>query len=284
MQNTLNEDTIETKAIEDLTKLGYEYKEAKFLQRKSDEWILQEEFLRSVYALNFSQNKRYNFLNEEQKENLVKEAYKKLTQLTSDNNELLEQNKAFHNYLINGMSLSVFAGGEERSINLELIDFENVALNEFLVSNQVSFRQKATNRFDILLFINGLPLVVFELKNPLDDNATLENAFNQIQTYKEESSTLFVANELCVISDGFGAKVGSLSADFSRFLSWKIRDKQADFNLELVNLINGLFNPSVLLDFIRFFITYENVKFLDKNGYAQSKIIKKSLHIINTTL
>lgn len=273
--NQINENTIETEAIELLTNLGYEYKEAKSLQRKSDEWILQEEFLRSIYALNFAQNKRYDFLNEEQKENLVKEAYKKLTQLASDNNELLEQNKTFHNYLINGMSLSVFADGEERSINLELIDFENVALNEFLATRQFSFRQKATNRFDVLLFINGLPLVVFELKNPLDINATLENAFNQIQTYKAESCALFVANELCVISDGFSAKVGSLSADFSRFLSWKIKDKQADSKLELTNLINGLFNPSVLLDFICFFITYENIKFLDKNGYAQSKIIKK---------
>ncbi|WP_282156961.1 type I restriction endonuclease, partial [Vibrio diabolicus] len=106
--------------------------------------------------------------------------------------------------------------------HVRLIDFENRENNEFLVVNQFTITgTKVNRRPDVIVFINGLPLAVIELKNPADDHADIWNAYNQIQTYKEEIADLFVFNEALVISDGWTARVGSLTANKERFLPWK---------------------------------------------------------------
>jgi type I restriction enzyme R subunit len=148
------------------------------------------------------------------------------------------------------------------------VDFDEPANNEFLVVNQFTIVQNHNNkRPDVLLFINGIPLVLFELKNPANENATCHMAFEQLQAYKIAIPGLFTFNEICVISDGFSAKAGSLTASYSRFSAWKTADgiNTADkFSDELSTLIQGLCAPATLIDYIQSFITYEKTSTEDK--------------------
>ena len=159
---------------------------------------------------------------------------------------------------------------------VRLVDFseEGTDNNEFLVVNQFTVIENNNNkRPDILLFINGIPMVLFELKNPADENATIRKAYDQICTYKAAIPSLFTYNEICVISDGLEAKAGSLTAPFSRFSTWKTKDglnEASKFEDKLTTLIHGLCNKKTLLDYIRNFITFEKSKTEDK----KTKIIK----------
>ncbi|MFM5980826.1 MAG: type I restriction endonuclease subunit R, partial [Sphaerospermopsis kisseleviana] len=138
--------------------------------------------------------------------------------------------------------------------------------------NQFTIIENNHNRRpDIILFINGLPLVVIELKNPTDEKATIEKAFNQLGTYKAEIPSLFTYNAFLIIADGLEARVGSLSADFSRFLKWKLSEKnepQAGKEIEIETVIKGLCNKTTLLDFIRHFTVFEKTK----QEHPQTKI------------
>lgn len=136
--------------------------------------------------------------------------------------------------------------------------------NEFLAVNQFTIIEKGINkRPDIILFVNGLPLVTFELKNAADLNATVKKAYEQLKTYKAAIPQLFSYNEICVISDGLEAKVGSYTAPFSRFSTWKTKDGLSDaspFEDELSVTLNGLFNRNTLIDYILNFVAFEKAK------------------------
>ncbi|WP_334086956.1 type I restriction endonuclease subunit R, partial [Helicobacter typhlonius] len=170
-----------------------------------------------------------------------------------------------------GIPLEVLLDGEMRGILLQVLDFENPQNNHFLCANQLYFESKMPKRPDVVLFINGLPLVVCELKNPLNPNATLQNAYHQIQTYKAQIPMLFISNALCMVSDGLNSKVGSLSADFTRFMVWKDEDKT---NTQMPQIPDVL-KPHNLLEFTRFFIFFEKETFYDKAGLSTTKINKK---------
>ena len=157
-----------------------------------------------------------------------------------------------------------------RGILLQVLDFENPQNNHFLACNQLHFESKMPKRPDIVLFVNGLPLVVCELKNPLDENATLQNAYNQLQTYKAQIPTLFIPNVLCMVSDGLNSKVGSLSGDFVRFMVWKNEESNTQ-----MPLMPDVLKPHNLLEFTRFFVLFEKETFNDKTGLSTTKIIKK---------
>ncbi|MDD4493525.1 MAG: type I restriction endonuclease subunit R, partial [Eubacteriales bacterium] len=151
---------------------------------------------------------------------------------------------------------------------VRVVDFETPLNNEFLVVNQYTIIQNNNNkRPDVLLFVNGIPLVIFELKNPADENATCHKAFDQLQAYKLAIPGLFTFNEICIISDGLEAKAGSLTASYSRFSAWKTKDgvKEATrFEDELTTLIHGLCAPVTLIDYIQSFVTYEKTQTEDK--------------------
>ncbi|HIF9180415.1 TPA: type I restriction endonuclease subunit R [Photobacterium damselae] len=184
---------------------------------------------------------------------------------TPDTPVLIKSNQAFHKYLIEGVPVeySVFEDGETKTkhTHARLMDFINPENNEFLVVNQFAIvGKKCTRRPDVVVFINGLPIAVIELKNPADDHADIWNAYNQLQTYKEEISDLFVFNEALVISDGVTAKIGSLTASQERFLSWKTLSSEDDrplFEFQLETMVRGFFKPDLLLDYIRYFILFE---------------------------
>ena len=181
---------------------------------------------------------------------------------------LLDNNEAFHHLLTDGIDIKFGIGdGKAKTDKVWLIDFDHPENNEFLAVNQFTVtstelsHRGSNKRPDIVLFVNGLPLVVIELKNAGDESASLEAAFHQLQTYKQLIPSLFVTNALLIISDGWFAKAGSLSSDYGRFMEWKTADGRTivDPKTEsaLVPLLQGLLNQQTLLDLIRHFIVFE---------------------------
>jgi type I restriction enzyme R subunit len=154
--------------------------------------------------------------------------------------------------------------GSDRGEIVWLVDFDRPENNEFLAVNQFTITENnQSKRPDLILFVNGLPLVVIELKNPANENSTIFSAFQQLQTYKQAISSFFACNELLVISDGLEARAGSLSAEFSRFMAWKSEDSRTAAERlisQLETLIAGMLNKRTLLDLVRSFIVFEQTK------------------------
>ena len=196
----------------------------------------------------------------------------------------LAANRQFHKLLVNGVPVQYQKAGETLGDLVRLVDFANVAANEWLAINQYSIKgPHHTRRPDIILFVNGLPLVLLELKNPADEAADIWKAFDQIQTYKEQIPDVFEYNELLVISDGSDARFGALSANAERFMQWRTidgvtLDPLGEFN-ELETLIRGLLAPTILLDYIRFFVLFEDDDTLVKKiaGYHQFHAVRSAI-------
>jgi len=201
----------------------------------------------------------------------------------------LSANRLFHRLLVGGVPVQYQKDGETRGDFVRLIDWANVRANEWLAVNQFSLQgPKHTRRPDIILFVNGLPLVLLELKNPADVNADLWKAFDQLQTYKEQIPDLFPYNEILVISDGSEARMGSLSADAERFMNWRTIDgEQLDplgqFN-ELETLVRGVMAPEMLLDYLRYFVLFEDDGRLVKKiaGYHQFHAVRAAIRQVVT--
>jgi type I restriction enzyme R subunit len=179
---------------------------------------------------------------------------------------VINNNEAFHHLLTDGVDVKFSIGeGKTRTDKVWLIDFDNPENNEFLAVNQFTVLENHNNkRPDIVLFVNGLPLVVMELKNPADENADVQAAFNQLQTYQQLIPSLFTCNAFLVISDGWFAKIGTITSDYSRFMEWKSADGKSIVDArrqsELEPMIKGLLNKQTLLDVIRHFIVFEKTK------------------------
>ena len=194
--------------------------------------------------------------------------------------DLIANNEAFHRMLTEGINVSYNKDGIERGDLVWLIDFNNPENNDFLVVNQFTVIENNVNkRPDVIIFVNGLPLVVIELKNPADENATLKSAFDQIQTYKQMIPSLFLYNAFIVISDGLEARAGTISSDFSHFMAWKSIDGKTDAShliSQIETLIKGMLNIPTLLDITRFFIVFDKTKTEDKEtGLTTIKTVKK---------
>lgn len=196
----------------------------------------------------------------------------------------LSANRLFHRLLVGGVPVQYQKDGETRGDFVRLIDCSDVRANEWLAINQFSIQgPKHTRRPDIILFVNGLPLVLLELKNSADVHADLGKAFNQLQTYKEQIPDVFHYNEILVISDGSEARMGSLSADIERFARWRTIDgvtvdPLGDFN-ELETLVRGVLQPAMLLDYLRYFVLFEDDGRLVKKiaGYHQFHAVRAAI-------
>ena len=189
---------------------------------------------------------------------------------------LIGRNRRFHQMLTEGVTVEVERNGRKETDLARLVDFSDASRNDFLLVNQFTVPGPRQNRRpDLVAFVNGLPLVVLELKNPADAHADIWDAYNQLQTYKDEIGDLMNTNEVLVISDGLTARFGSLTADRERFLPWRAIGDEDDRPLasyELETLIRGLFDPARFLDYLRYFVLFEqdNDRLIKKiAGYHQ---------------
>ena len=271
----ITENTIEEFSIELLERLGYQYIYAPDIahdgekpERASYEEVLLTERLQNAIRR----------INPKVPADSQEEAFKEIQRINSP--ELLTNNESFHRMLTEGFNVSYQKDGHDRGDLVWLIDFKNPENNEFIVANQFTVIENGNNkRPDVILFVNGIPLVVIELKNPADENATVKSAFKQLQTYKQIIPSLFTYNGFMIVSDGLEAKAGTLSSGFTRFMAWKSADgKEEASNLvsQLETLINGMLNKETLLDLIRHFVVFEKSKKEDsKTGIVTISTVKK---------
>ncbi|RKG49428.1 type I restriction endonuclease subunit R [Acinetobacter cumulans] len=198
--------------------------------------------------------------------------------------DLVTNNRTFHRMLLEGVSVTYKKQDDWVHDHAFLVDFNHVYQNRFVAINQFTILgTKQPRRPDIICFINGIPFAVLELKSPTDENADIWDAFNQLQTYKEEISDLFVFNEALVVSDGVTARVGSLTANQERFLPWrtiKNEDDKPALEWELETVIRGFFDRELFLDYIRFFVLFETdgEKIIKKiAGYHQFHAVREAV-------
>ena len=181
--------------------------------------------------------------------------------LTINEPVLVRRNQEFHRLLLAGVPVAFSVGEAKKHDLVHLIDFANPRNNEFLLVNQFTVTgTKQPRRPDLVAFINGLPLAVVELKNPSNEQTDIWDAFTQLQTYKDEIADLFNGNEALIISDGWTARVGSLTADAERMLPWRTvanEDDRPRLQLELETVVRGFFAPEFFLDYVRHFVLFE---------------------------
>ena len=271
----ITENTIEAFCIELLEKQGYEYIYAPDIAPDSDK-PLRSDFDDVLLSSRLSD--AVDRINPSIPLEARQEAIKEISRIHSP--ELLSNNERFHRLLTEGVKVSYQKEGNQRGDLVWLVDFANPENNDFVVANQLTVIENGVNkRPDVVLFVNGLPLVVIELKNAADENATIKSAFKQLQTYKQAIPSLFTYNGLMIISDGLEAKAGALSAGLSRFMSWKTADGKEEAShlvSQLETLIKGMLAKETLLDLIRHFVVFEKSKTEDpKTGVVTIKTVKK---------
>ena len=277
----ITENSIEEFAIELLEKLGYESVYGPDIapdgdtstgsmsdKRESYEQVLLIDRLR----------KALKRINRNMPADILEDAVKEIRRIHSP--ELLTNNETFHRFLTEGIPVSKRVDGDDRGDLVWMIDFKNPYNNDFLVVNQFTVvENNHTKRPDIILFVNGIPLVVIELKNAADENASIRSAFRQIETYKSLIPTLFIYNGFVVISDGLEAKAGTISSGFSRFMAWKSYDGKIEAShlvSQLETLIVGMLNKETLIDLMRHFIVFEKTKKEDpETGIITINTVKK---------
>ena len=268
----ITENDIENMAIDLLKAQGFQYfcgydtapDEPQAL-RTSYEEVLIEDTLKSAITR----------LNPNIHSSAKEDAFNQIKRIHSE--QLISGNENFHRKLIEGINVVIQKDSGRRGDYIRLIDFKNPENNEYHAINQFTVIEKGNHRPDIILFINGLPLVVMELKNPRDEKATLQSAYKQLQTFKENIPSLFTYNSILIISDGLEAKAGSLSSGIDRFMAWKTIDgkKEAKQTVnQLETLIKGMLNKKTLLDIIHHFIVFEKTK-IENKGITNIETIKK---------
>jgi len=262
--NSITENEIEEIALSYLESLGYSYllgtdisPDGEHPERQYNEVVLATRLRDAIDKLNPT-------ITQDAKEDALKKV------LRTDSPNLLINNESFHRYLTDGVDVEVRTESGIRGEKVYIVDFETPENNEFLAINQFTIIEGSQNkRPDIILFINGLPLVVIELKNAVDENAHVKSAYNQLQTYKKAIPSLFTYNELLIVSDGWDALCGTLTSDFGRFMSWKTKDGKttADhLQPQMEVMFLGMLNKNTLLDLIRQFMVFEK---------SDSKTLKK---------
>jgi type I restriction enzyme R subunit len=276
--NSISEDQIEQVALGYLQTLGYTLIAGPAIspggespEREYNEVVLVGRLREAIDRLNPA-------IPYEAKEDALKKA------LRADSPDALINNETFHRYLTEGIAVDMRTDDGIRGDIVYIADFNQPDNNEFLAVNQFTIIENNQHkRPDIILFINGLPLVVIELKNATDENATVKAAYNQLQTYRQAIPSLFNYNELLIASDGWDAKCGTITSDFGRFLAWKTKDGRTTADTlqpQMEVMFNGMLNKQTLLDLIQHFIVFEksNAKTLKKvAAYHQYYAVNKAV-------
>ena len=264
------ESDIEKYVIELLQKEGYSYlspQDQEESRKDLNEVVLADRLYDAIDTLNPHAN-----------EDLKQQALKTVLNLPSQN--LINNNEAFHKMMTEGITLEAMGEDGPKGETLRLIDFDDILNNDFLAANQFTVTENnVKKRPDVVIFVNGLPLVVIELKNPADEDATVHKAYTQLQNYKSAIPSLFYYNGIMIASDGLDAKAGTISADWGRFTAWKSVDGKREDEItvpQIETVIAGMLNKKVLLDLLRHFTVFEKTQKTDsKTGLSSVVAIKK---------
>ena len=283
----MNESTIENLLIELLQAQGYTYQhgsetspQATPQLRSSRDEVLLAPILKTQLKL----------INSTASDSALQEVYQKLTHL--EGSDLISRNEQFHYRLRDGIKVESFSNGETINEQIFLVDTQHLENNDFRVINQFTIKENnQEKRCDVVIFVNGLPLVLCELKNPLDEKADLQRAYTQIHNYQTAIPSLFHYNGLCVISDGMLARVSTFPAPFSRYLAWKSGADKDSTSFEIETLTTHMLAPSVLLDLILNYTVFETqeqkdqktwqiftVKLKKTAAYHQYYAVQKAVH------
>ena len=280
MSSRLTESVVEDAALDWLRGLGYEILSG--LAIAPGEPAAERSDYKQVFLFDRLQTKLED-LNPKIPPEGLQEALRKVRLISHPT--LIENNRAFHRLLVEGVDVEFRnADGQIIHDKVWLIDFANPEANEFLAVNQFTVEEGHFNRrADVVVFINGIPLAVLELKNIADEQATIRKAFDQFQTYKAQILSLFHSNALLVISDGHQAKLGTITSDWERFMTWRTvtgKDLVPPGSLQLETLLKGIFDKTRLLDLVRNFIVFEDdgEKVVKKlAGYHQFHAVNKAV-------
>lgn len=251
------------------SKLNYDYIYAPNIERDFRSPLYDEVLEESLFRIN--KGAPYD---------AVKEALFKLRNF--ENSELVQKNAVFMDYLQNGVEVRYTENGEQKSTIIYLADFENVNNNSFIISNQWTFVENDTRRPDILIFLNGLPIAIMELKSPSREETDAEKAYKQLRNYMQDIPSMFIYNAICVISDQSTTKAGTITSGEDRFMDWKTTDGSYENTqfAQFDTFFEGIFQKERLLDIIKNFICFSNdgteqIKIL--GGYHQYFAVKKAI-------
>jgi type I restriction enzyme, R subunit len=260
---SFNENTVEQATLEWLRGLGFEYEFGPDIA--PDETRAERDNYREVLLLE-RLRAALKRLNPSAPDAALEEALRRVS--TPEFPSLMLNNRAFHKLLVDGVETEVMQDGVLRGVLVRLVDWDNADANNWLAVNQFTVIDGQINRRpDVVVFLNGIPISVIELKNAKDSKATIENAYQQLRTYQNQIGRLFVFNELLVISDGVQARLGCVGAEMERFQPWKTITGQELLPESLEALMKGVFNRSRLLSYLRGFVVFE-----DDGSSIQKKI------------
>ena len=269
MQESYTEADYENSIIELFQNMGYKHVYAPDLERDFYSPLYEEELNDALHRLNPSASKH-----------AISEALRKIKNF--ENAELVQKNELFMNYLQNGVEVKYFEDGEEHSDIIYLADYENKNNNSFVVANQWTYIENSNKRPDVILFLNGLPVVLMELKSPSRENTDASEGYLQIRNYMQEIPSMFIYNCICVISDQLTSKAGTITSKEDRFMCWKSKDGSYENTqyAQFDTFFEGMFTKERLLDIIKNFICFsENGSELIKilAGYHQYFAVKKAI-------
>ena len=249
--------------------LGYEYAYGPDIERDFYNPLYEEVLLDSLYRLNKGLP-----------DDAIQDAIFKLKNF--ENGELVQKNSVFMDYLQNGISVRYFVGGEERSSIVYLVDYKNPDNNSFVLANQWTFIENSKKRPDLVLFLNGLPIVLVELKSPSREETDASEAYRQLRNYMQEIPSMFVYNAICVMSDQLTSKAGTITSGEDRFMEWKTKDGNYENTqyAQFDTFFEGIFKKERLLDIIKNFICFSNEginSFKILAGYHQYFAVRKAV-------
>lgn len=249
--------------------LGYEYAYGPDIERDFYSPLYEEILIDSLYRLN-----------RKLPDDAIQDALFKLKNF--ENGELVQKNAVFMDYLQNGIPVRYFVDGEERSSIVYLVDYKNPDNNSFIVANQWTFIENSNKRPDVILFLNGLPVVLVELKSPSREETDASEAYRQLRNYMIEIPSMFIYNAICVMSDQLTSKAGTITSGEDRFMEWKTKDGDYENTqyAQFDTFFEGMFQKERLLDIIKNFICFSNEgtnSFKILAGYHQYFAVRKAI-------
>lgn len=269
MSNFFTEANYENAIIELFQEIGYHHIYAPNIERDFNSPLYEDELEQALYRINPSMP-----------DAAIADALYKLKNFESA--ELIQKNALFMDYIQHGIEVRYFVKGEECSGIVYIVDYKNPDNNSFIIANQWTFIEKSNRRPDILVFLNGLPVVLMELKSPSREETDISEAYRQIQNYMQEIPSIFIYNCICVISDLLTSKAGTITSGEDRFMEWKTQDGSYENTqyAQFDTFFKGMFQKERLLDIIKNFICFSNEglkQFKILAGYHQYFAVNKAI-------